>query len=142
VNLNVMTIEELVARLGALSDLPSGWDGSGDGIWDGGGAPAPNALAIQRAGDVARAITKRPHAVDPDANGGIAIWYYGPDRRDVACYCRNSGDIAIVSYRSGMWTDQVTLRLSVTELLKIEHVAQALASAIEAAEAGVAPCLA
>lgn len=97
----MMPTLDLEDRLRSLSDLRDGWDGDG--------ASAPSAVAIYRTRRIL-AETKVPDEVDPDAAGGVAIWYRGPGRRDVACYCRNNGDVAVVSYQDGAWTDQSTVR--------------------------------
>jgi hypothetical protein len=92
---------DLESRLRELSELRDGWDGDG--------ASAPSATAIHHARRIL-AGARVPDEVDPDAVGGVAFWYRGPGRRDVACYCRNGGDVVVVSYQDGAWTDQSTVR--------------------------------
>jgi hypothetical protein len=93
--------DALESRLRELSELRDGWDGDG--------SSAPSAVAIHRARRIL-AETRVPDEIDPDAVGGVAIWYRGPGNRDVACYCRNGGDVLVVSYQDGLWTDQSTVR--------------------------------
>jgi hypothetical protein len=125
-------IDALKSRLRELSELRDGWDGDG--------ASAPRAVAIYRAGRIL-AETKAPDEVDPDAVGGVAIWYRGPGNRDVACYCRNGGDVIVVSYQDGLWTDQSIVRFgaAIWERLgtgaAIDYTVKTLAEALKGAAA-------
>jgi hypothetical protein len=123
---------DLESRLRELSELQDGWDGDG--------ASAPSATAIHRARRIL-AETRAPDEVDPDAVGGVAIWYRGPGNRDVACYCRNGGDVLVVSYQDGQWVDQSTVRFgaAVWERLgtgaAIDYAVKTLAGALKGAAA-------
>ena len=127
-----MMNDAVESRLRELSELRDGWDGDG--------ASAPSTVAIHRARRILAGV-KVPDAVDPDAVGGVAIWYHGPDRRDVACYCRNGGDVVIVSYQDGQWVDQSAVRFgaAVWERLgtgaAIDYVVKMLAEALKGAAA-------
>lgn len=67
--------------------------------WDGDGAPAPSPLAIRRAIEIVAQLHQLPDEVDPDAVGGIALWFYGNDGRSMMVGVRNDGRSAVCSYQ-------------------------------------------
>lgn len=82
---------EVVREIESLQQLQPDWDGDG--------APAPSPEAIQRALEVVARVHRLPDDVDPDAVGGIALWFYGDDGRMVMVGVRNDGRAAVCSYQ-------------------------------------------
>ena len=85
---------ELSPALESLGRLEHGWDGDG--------APAPSARALERTRALLSRLTRRPDEIDPDAIGGVALWFYfdGADGRKVMVGIRNEdGRGVLCSYR-------------------------------------------
>jgi hypothetical protein len=74
---------ELSPALESLGGLQHGWDGDG--------APAPSATALARTRALLGRLIRRPDEIDPDAIGGVALWFYfgGADGRKVMVGIRN-----------------------------------------------------
>lgn len=88
-------VAAFIQRLNSLRQLQHGWDGDE--------APEPSAVAIRLALEIATLshtmIQRWPDEVDPDAVGGIALWFYDKDGSAIMVGIRNDGRSAICSYR-------------------------------------------
>lgn len=62
---------DAIARLEYLRSTKEGWGADGD-------EPAPSSIAIDKAIGIVKCIV--PDAIDLDAMGGIALWFYGENR--------------------------------------------------------------
>jgi hypothetical protein len=78
------------ASLEALVPLRDGWDGDE--------SPAPSPESIERARDLIQNLARTPDEVDPDAVGGVALWFYFENRARLMVGIRNSGDVLLCAY--------------------------------------------
>jgi hypothetical protein len=85
-----------------LQSLPHGWDGDD--------APAPSPVAISRAIEIVGLVPRLPDEVDPDAVGGVALWFYG-DGNTAMVGVRNSGLVTVCTYRQGTSVPEVSVVL-------------------------------
>ena len=69
--------------------------------WDGDGAPAPSQAAVDRARRLVESIGRLPDEVDPDALGGVALWFYESDGRKTMIGVRNEGRSVVCAYDVG-----------------------------------------
>lgn len=90
----------LLKRLEAFHALTNGWDGDD--------APAPTENAITRARRLVDLIGRFPDEIDPDAVGGIAVWFYLDSGAKLMLGLRNSGAAVICSYAAGAPLPSVT----------------------------------
>jgi hypothetical protein len=101
----------LLRRLSSFDCLEHGWDGDD--------APAPSGEACRRALSLIEGAARPPDEVDPDAAGGIALWFYSRDGRKVMVGLRNEGNRAVLcSYAQASATPEVAVFSNDTELLK------------------------
>src|SRR5262249_10476993 len=85
-------LTDLVRQINSFRELHEGWDGDR--------APPPSVTSIQRAIEIALLSPRLPDEVDPDAIGGVALWFYVDDGRSMMISIRNDGRAAVCAYHS------------------------------------------
>ena len=100
---------DLFARLECLAKLQDGWDGDE--------APAPAPATITRARGLINLVGRLPDEIDPDAVGGIALWFYSRSAAMVMIGLRNNGAAVICAYSQGSEIPEVACAASDRELL-------------------------